>query len=147
MEGALSTEAGPGRRESSSIAGIVVALALATPFAVNLLRLWQTQKAAALIPLVFAAGILACAVLAFLQPRRTSASSFNVRQIALLAVCALCGISIWMRVPYALATAILIVICFGIIGKRSWPVMIGVPVGSELLAYGVFKGLLGIPIH
>lgn len=130
-----------------SAVGTIVALGLTIPFVVSLLRLWQSQSAAIMIPLLFAAGILICGVLALVQRQRDVAASFGVSQVILLAVVGLCGASIWMHVPYGLTIAVLIACCFGIIGRRSWLVMIGVFAGSELLAYGVFWGLLGIPIH
>ena len=132
-------------RHGSAI-GIVVALVLAMPFIVSLLQLWPSQRAAAMMPLAFGAGIVICGVVALVQ-ERGAVMTPGARQLVLLAAVALCGASIWMRVSYGITIALLIACCFIVIGKRSWPMMIGVVAVGELLAYGVFKWLLGIPIH
>lgn len=136
----------PPPSEAGSASGAVVALVILLPFAAGLLQIWQTQPAAALAPSIFATGVLLCSILVLFQGA-FGGDNFSWRHVALLAGFSLCGISIWMGVPYAVATTALIALCFAVIGKRRWPIMIGVWLGSELVAYGVFKLLLGIPIH
>ena len=145
VSNAAQPEGAAASRRDSSI-GIVAAVVLAIPFIVSLLQLWPSQRTAAMMPLAFGAGIVICGVMAFVQ-EQGAVMTARGRQLLLLAAVAVCGVSIWMRVPYGIAIALLIACCFLVIGKRSWPVMISVVVVSELLAYGVFKWLLGIPIH
>ena len=144
MSNAAQSE-GPAAPRGSSV-GIVAALILALPFIVSLLQLWPSQRAAVVIPLGYGAGIVICGIMALVQERGL-VMKVGGRQLVLLAAVALCGASIWMRVPYGITIALLIACCFLAIGKRSWSMMIGVVAVSELLAYGVFKWLLGIPIH
>jgi hypothetical protein len=145
VSNAAQSEGQVAPRRGSSI-GIAAALILALPFIVSLLQLWPSQRAAAMMPLAFGAGIVICGIMALVQ-ERGAVMTAGGRQLVLLAAVALCGASIWMRVPYGITIAFLIGCCFLVIGKRSWPMMIGVVAVSELLAYGVFKWLLGIPIH
>jgi hypothetical protein len=126
--------------------GPIVALALFTPLAISLVGLWQRQPGTAMVPAIFAVGVLICGILSLFQGRQAE-GEFGWRQLALISGFVLCGLAIWSEIPYIAATSLLIALCFAIVGRRTWSVMLGVWAGSQILAYGVFKYLLGVPIH
>ena len=128
------------------VVGPIVALVLFTPLAISLIGLWQSQPGTAMVPAIFAVGVLICGILSLFQGGPAE-GEFAWRQSALICGFVLCGLAIWSGIPYIAATSLLIALCFAIVGRRTWPVMLGVWAGGQILAYGVFKYLLGVPIH
>lgn len=126
--------------------GIVAALVLSLPFAYSLEALWQSHPSAAVVPAIFAGGIVVCSALAWFQGGEKY-NPITWRHGFLLCAFICCGAAVWLDVPYGAAITVLIAVSFAVIGRRGWPVMLAVWIGSLLLAYGVFRGVLGIPVY
>jgi Tripartite tricarboxylate transporter TctB family len=130
----------------SAVMGPIVGLILIAPLFISLIGVWRTQPGSAAVPSLFATGVLICCFLALFQGEREH-GTVSWRHFALVVGLVIYGFGLWSRVPYVVATTLLIILCFVVTGRRTWPLMIGVWAGAQVLAYGVFKALLGIPIH
>jgi len=138
-KGFLATQIGPRIGTLAAIAVVGVTL-------VALLHAPDIKASSIAMPLVFCGGVLFFGVLSLFDGEHAPVT----RPVnALLGCAGLVAYAslLFLDVRYWIAITLLIVVCFVIIGRRSWLVMLLFWLCTQGLAYGLFGAVLGIPIH
>jgi hypothetical protein len=126
--------------------GTILAIALALPVVGVLLSEHELRASAIVVPLVYAGAVLVFAVIALFQASHPVIARPRNALLGCLGFLAFAAM-LYFDVPYGVAVTVLIAVAFAIIGRRSWRVTILFWLGTLGLAYGVFRALLGVPIH
>lgn len=126
--------------------GTLSALAIAGGVLIALIRTPNLPISSMAVPLAFVGAVVVFALLSLFDGR----SATVARPAKAMLVCAALiayAVLLYLDVRYWLAITLLMAVCFVVIGRRSWLVMLAVWAGTQLLAYGIFGAVLGIPIH